>query len=314
MNFVFLMDPLSTIKMKKDTTFICMYEAYRRGHSVFYLAEGGITLENIKGSFKVIKVIPQKKEKQPFIIEKTVYLSEKEIAVIFIRTDPPFDEEYLMQTWLLERFRDKIPMINDPVGIRTVNEKVWVSQFTSIVPKTLISRQKADIFRFIKREKDVIVKPTGQFGGCSIFHLRAGDENTNVTVETLSRNYSQEIVVQEYLPEAKKGDKRILLLNGEPLGAVLRVHSKDDHRNNFFAGGQPKRTVINKNDIRIIETLKPYLHKLGLNFVGIDIIGDRLIEVNVTSPTCLQEMNSIYRLNLERKVIDFAESLIAQFK
>ena len=313
MNFVFLMDPLPAIKIKKDTTFILMLEAYRRKHDIYHLAEGSMTLENGRGIFKVTKIIPQKNEKKPFIIKKEALLTEKEIDILFIRTNPPFPYEYLIQTWLLERFRNQIPMVNDPAGIRTVNEKIWVSQFTSVIPKTLISRQKERILRFIQQEKDVILKPTGQFGGCSIFHVRQGHENTKVAVETLSRNYTQDIVVQKYIPEAKKGDKRILLLNGEPLGAVLRVHPPDDHRNNFFAGGHPAKTVINKNDYRIIELLRPHLRRLGLCFTGIDIIGEHLIEVNVTSPTCLQEMNKLYHLRLEKKVIDFAENLAVNF-
>ena len=142
-----------------------------------------------------------------------------------------------------------------------------------------------------------------------MFHIRQGDVNANVILETLTQNFSRDIIVQKYIPQAKDGDKRILLLNGEPLGAMLRMHSKDDHRNNLFAGGKALPAEINARDRDICAVLKPYLQKLGLYFVGIDILGDYLIEVNVTSPTCLQEINHLNDQNLEQQVIEFAEKL-----
>ena len=164
--------------------------------------------------------------------------------------------------------------------------------------------------RFIQTKKDVIVKPINGFGGQSVFHLQPNGPNRNVILETLTNRWQREIIVQAYVPEAKNGDKRILLLNGEPLGAVLRLHGQDDHRNNFFAGGKPQPCEITSRDREIIHTLKPHLQALKLYFVGIDVIGDYLIEVNVTSPTCLQEINTLYNKSLEFQVIEFAERLI----
>ncbi len=304
------MDPLETVKIEKDTSFILMLAAHRKGHKVYYLADGGITLKEEKVFFDVTEVIPQRVAKTPFIRKSSTTLSQDNVHAVFVRLDPPFNEKYLMNTWLLDRLPGNIVVINNPSGIRTVNEKIWAAQFTSIIPKTIVGRNKAQLKAFLAKEKAVVAKPTNGYGGSGIFVIRMGDQNTNVILETLSQNWSREIILQKYIPQAKNGDKRILLLNGEPLGAVLRLHAKDDHRNNFFAGGKPMPTAITAQDQKIIKALKPHLQALGLYFVGIDIIGDYLIEVNVTSPTCLQEMNRLYKVRLENKVILFAEGLI----
>ena len=254
------------------------------------------------------------KKEKPFIIGPKVILTDQSVDAVFVRNDPPFDQQYLMNTWLLDRLSHHIPVINSPRGLRTVNEKIWASQFTSIVPRTLVTRDRADMMRFIAKEKDVIAKPTDAFGGQMVFRVKKNDSNINVILEALTQRGTREIILQQYIPAAVKGDKRILLLNGEPLGAVLRVHAPGEHRNNFFAGGKPVAAKITPRDKEIISILKPHLQRLGLYFVGIDVIGDYLIEVNVTSPTCLQEMNRLYKKHLENQVIDFVEDLIAKRK
>lgn len=309
MKFVFLMDPLGSVKIKKDTTFILMIGADRRGHEVYFLPEGGITLANGKLFFQVTRVIPQFSEKRPFKILGEKRLSEDEIQVLFVRTDPPFDMHYLMATWLLDRLAQRIAIINDPAGIRSTNEKIWATQFSRLLPPTLISSRKPELLAFLEKQTVAVAKPTDGHGGKSVFIIRRGDVNTRAILETLTHDYTQEIVLQKFIPEADKGDKRILLLDGEPLGAVLRVHSAQDHRNNFFSGGHPQTAAITARDKEIIKILKPHLQQRGLYFVGIDILGDYLTEVNVTSPTCLQEMSRLYGQTLEDKVIRFAEQL-----
>ncbi len=309
MKFLFLMDPLENIVYDKDTTFMLMLGAHRRGHEVYFLPKDGISLIDSKLLFHVIKVKPQAVVHEPLIEEHVAHLSQDEIHAVFIRPDPPFDAQYLMNTWLLDHLPQHIPVINNPTGVRTVNEKVWAAQFTSIVPSTIISSNKQDLLEFVTKHKNIIAKPTNAFGGQSVFHLEAGHTNVNVILETLSNLYNNAIILQAYVPESKNGDKRILLLNGEILGALLRVHGEGEHRNNFYAGGKPYPTTISARDREIVETLKPHLRQLGLHFVGIDILGDYLIEVNVTSPTCLQEMNRLYNEKLEEKVITFVESL-----
>ena len=313
MNYVFLMDPLENVVVEKDTSLALMVGAHRKGHKVYFLPDGGIVRKNNKLQFHVREVTPQYKKNEPFIDHGAVVLVQDDVHVIFIRTDPPFDEQYLHNTWLLDLLPEYIPVINAPSGIRTANEKIWATQFISIIPETLIGSQKRELLEFVKAQKDVIAKPTDSFGGQSIFHIKTNESNTNVILETLTKNWTHDIILQKYIPEAQKGDKRILLLDGEPLGAVLRLHAADDHRNNFFSGGKPLSIDITKRDQEIIDHLRPELKRLGLHFVGIDIIGDYLIEVNITSPTCLQEMNKLYHCHLEDSVIKFSEKLVDQF-
>ena len=310
MKFLFLMDPLEGIIYEKDTTFLFMLGAHARGHEIYYLPKDGISLVEGKLYFHVLKVIPQAIAHMPFKEEYTVRLSQDDIHAVFVRPDPPVDEQYITNTWLLDHLPKKIAVINNPSGIRTVNEKIWASQFKSITPPTIISANQGDLLSFINKYKNIIAKPTNAFGGTSVFHIQKGNTNTKVVLETLTQRYSKAIIVQKYIPESKNGDKRILLLNGNILGALLRVHKNGEHRNNFFAGGKPKVATINTRDKKIIAILKPHLQKLGLCFVGIDILGDYLIEVNVTSPTCLQEINRLYNVQLEEKVIDFVEKLV----
>ena len=309
MRYLFLMDPLETVNIKKDTSFAFMESAYERGDQVYYVPKGGIALIEGEAVFKATQVQPQRIAAQPFIVGKTSRLSAAEVDAVFIRPDPPFNEEYLMNTWLLDHAARETLVINDPSGVRTVNEKVWATQFVNLLPRTVITRDVQDYHEFLNARGDIIVKPTNGHGGKSVFRVQRGDLNANVVFETLTNMGRQEVVVQEYLPAADEGDKRILLLDGDYLGAVLRVHGDDDHRNNFFSGGHAQEAVITPREREIMATLKPELQRLGLHFVGIDIIGDTLVEVNVTSPTGIQEASEYAGERLADRVIDFVEGL-----
>ncbi len=309
MNFVFLVDKYDTWNVHKDTSFIFMIGAQRRGHTVHLLHEGGTTRKNGQVLMSATRVTAQMNPDKPFTDEQSVILTENDIDIVFIRTDPPFDEAYLMQTWLLDLLPKHIPVINEPAGIRQCNEKIWATQFTDLLPPTLVSSQREEIVKFIDEYKMVVAKPANGFGGQGIIKL----SNTNYVIESLSKltnKWRTEIIVQQYIKEAEIGDKRILLLNGEPIGAVLRVHGQDDFRNNFMAGGSAQPTEITERDLDVCARLKPYLQEMGLYFVGIDMLGDYLTEINVTSPTCVQEINSLQNVQLEDQVIDFAEKLI----
>jgi glutathione synthase len=312
MKFVFLMDPLESVIFEKDTTFVLMLGAKERGHQIYFLPSDGITLKNGQIVFDVTQVVPQRIKSHPFIIKQKLKLSAKDVDVVFIRTDPPFGEKYLMHTWLLDQLPDNVVVMNRPSGIRTVNEKIWAMQFIALLPPTMVSCHRQELLDFIAKEKDVIAKPTNGHGGKSVFRIKKGDTNTHVILETLSERFQTEIILQKYVPAAAKGDKRILLLNGEPLGAVLRVHAKDDHRNNFFSGGKAYPAKLTARDKEVMGVLKPHLRRLGLYFVGIDMLGDYLTEVNVTSPTCLQEMNRFLGQKLESNVIAFVEGLVRE--
>lgn len=310
MNYVFLMDPLSTVVYEKDTTFMFMLEAKRRGYQVYYLPSGGITKKGEHLLFDVQQVIPQTNSKEPFVLLEKKVLNDSEVDCIFIRTDPPFDLNYLMNTWLLDLISDKVAIINHPNGVRTVNEKIWATQFTSLIPKTLVTSNCDQMRQFMMEEKKIVVKPTDGFGGQHIEILNEYNDRTESILKSLSEDWQRKIILQRFVEESVIGDKRILLLNGEPLGAVLRVHSDGGHLNNFMAGGKPHPTEITQRDLEIIHVLAPKLRALGLYFVGIDVMGDYLIEVNVTSPTCLQEINALSHGCLEQDVITFSEQLV----
>lgn len=309
MNMIFLMDPLETVSFEKDTSFILMRGAHRARHTVFYLKPGNISLINGQVSMDVEEIIPQDSPDPLFEHKGSRTLTDREINVVFIRTDPPFDTDYLTQTWLLDRLPAETLVINSPHGIRTVNEKLWATQFTDLIPRTVVTRSRETFTSFLKEEGRVVLKPTDGFGGQGIFQVKDGDSNANVMFESVTAAGTRDAIIQQWIPEAQDGDKRILLLAGEPLGAVLRVHGDQDHRNNFFAGGHAEATEITERDQQIIDRLKPELLKLGLLFVGIDVIGNHLIEVNVTSPTCLQEMNRLYTQSLEDAVIQHVETI-----
>jgi len=310
MNFLFLMDPLSTVKIEKDTSFIFMIGADRRGHKLWYVPNDGLHLDNLGLSFDATPVVPRMDAAQPFECGDPTRLGQDEIDAVFIRTDPPFDARYLMNTWLLDHLPPSVFVLNSPDGLRTVNEKVWALQFHDLVPESLVTSDISRFKAFLATHGKVVVKPTDGFGGQGVFIIETGDTNDGVIFETLSDHGRCAVIVQTYIPQSAVGDKRILLLDGEPLGAVLRVHGDADHRNNFFAGGKPVATEITERDREIIRTLKPELRRLGLMFVGIDVIGDYLIEVNVTSPTCLQEMNQLSNEHLEERVISYVESQV----
>lgn len=310
MKFLFIMNPLDTVVVETDTTLLLMQGAQEAGHEVYYVRENGLSLIDGKVYFQTTKVGVNRGANSPFIIEGEKRLSQDDIHAVFIRPNPPFDTQYLMNTWLLDQLPKKIAVINKANAIRTVNEKIWAAQFHDLVPPTIVSSNKAELLNFIAKHKNIIAKPANGFGGRSVFHIKSGDTNTKVALETLSDTYQEAIILQRYIPEAAQGDKRILLLNGEILGALMRVHSEDDHRNNGFAGGTFQPTIITDRDKAIVRCIGPQLRELGLYFVGIDILGDYLIEVNVTSPTCLPAMNCFYSESLEKKVIGFVEHLI----
>lgn len=308
MKTVFIADPAESFIIKKDTTHALMNECFRRNHTVYHALPNQISTS---GQNLIIEA-SEYEVSDTHLTRKgdAIPLSQNDIGTIFIRTDPPFDASYLSTTWLLSNFKSQIPIINNPDGIRSVNEKIWVSQFTEFVPTTLISSSKTQLNKFIGTHEKCIAKPLNGYGGSGIFILDKNDPNKNVILESVSRNYTDAIILQEYLEEAKIGDKRVLLLNGDILGATLRVHNASDHRNNFFAGGSAKKADITAKERHIIEQMKPYLRELGLYFVGLDFIGERLIEVNVTSPTCLKEINALNHCQLEVDIIDFVETLI----
>lgn len=307
------MDPLETVNPKKDTTYRFMVGAARRGHEVVYVPKDGISLDGGDVRFDGQRVVPQAPESGALFDHLgEIRLTGDEVDAVFIRTDPPFDATYLMHTWLLDHLPERVFVMNDPTGVRTVNEKIWALQFQDLVPDTVVTPRIERLACFLEKHVRIVVKPTDGFGGEGVFLVGQNDSNAGVIFETLTDHGRRAVIAQSYVPAAEIGDKRILLLDGEPLGALLRVHAEDDHRNNFFAGGSAQATDMTARDRVIIKRLAPRLRELGLHFVGIDIIGEFLIEVNVTSPTCLQEINGLYDLQLEDRITSFVEAKVAE--
>ncbi len=308
MIFLFLVDPLQSLNLVKDTSYPLMQEVQRRGHTIFVVYKDGVYLKKNQLFFNVIEIEINSKHKYPFIITKELVINSKEIDVIMIRLDPPFDSTYLTLTWLFDFVSDNTLMINSALGIRKTNEKICAHHFPEITPPTIITSHIRHYHDFLNKYQKVVVKPLNGLGGQGIFIVDYDDSNKNVIFETSSENNSAYVVVQHYIEASKEGDKRILLLDGKPLGAILRKHSSSDHRNNFFAGGTPHLTEITQHDKHIIRMIKPYLLVNGLHFVGIDIMGKYLIEINVTSPTGLQEINLLEGLQLETDILKWIEN------
>lgn len=292
------MDPLETVIKEKDTSFQLMLACVEKGHDVFYVSKEELSLSKGLVTCIATQVIPNRQLNFPFELQKTVVLTQKEMDYFFIRTDPPFDKQYLTHTWILDQAKAEVVIVNDPTGIRTVNEKIGAMQFKSITPPTLLSSNEEEINAFILKHKKVVIKPTDGFGGKGI----------RIVDKLLTKQLTEYHICQAYLPQASEGDKRILLLNGKPLGAIKRYNASGD-LHNLLAGGKAEPSSVTASDLVIIETIKPYLQQLGLHFVGIDVIGDRLIEINVTSPTCLQELMTFENKRFDLEIVSYVESL-----
>ncbi len=309
MNHVFLIDPPESLNTAKDTSFALMLEAQRQGHAIHIMQRGDISCAARGVTLRTRRATVHDRAADAFDLGGYTTQPAHAFDIIWVRTDPPFDTNYLNDTWLLSQLPLKPLVLNAPQGLRTINEKIWAAQFTEITPPTLITANATEFHEFLHEYTAVVVKPTDGFGGSSVFIVRAGDKNAAVVFETLAK-LSGYVIVQQYLPAATEGDKRILVVEGEILGAVLRVHGDSDHRNNFAAGGKAARAEITETDQNIVATLRPHLKQLGIFFAGIDVIGGRLIEVNVTSPTCLREMQKFTNDNLAEKVLNAATARV----
>ena len=312
MRFVVIMDPVSAISPEADTTFALMEEAERRGHRVDHCLNTDLILDQGRLSARVAQAKTSRTGMPPLELGVPELVSLHEVDAVFVRTDPPFDDNYLWTTQLLEVVKRDTLVLNDPLGLQRANEKLYTCLFAELMPQTLISSYKADIKAFLTRVGgQAVIKPLDGRGGEGVLVLRDGDPNTNAIIELTSRNGTRAVLVQEFLPAVKIGDKRILLLNGDLLGAVLRVPASDEVRSNLRVGGRAVKADIDADDRKIIDTLGPKLRADGLYFVGIDVIGGKLTEVNVTSPTGVQEINALDGVRLETRVLDAVEKRLA---
>jgi glutathione synthase len=297
---LFIIDSPETLKPEKDTSLLMMKTSINLGHQVFFCSFKDISIKkNIP--FGNIKLIDKFDNGLSLFTEKSLNLNS--LDTIFIRKDPPFDKDYLFLTMTLDLLKTT-KVINNPKTLQSHNEKLSILKFPKIIPPTLVSSNYYEFQSFIKKHKSVVCKPIDEMGGNKIFLINQGDPNTKVILEVLSNNFNSLIMLQEYIPDIKYGDKRIIIINGDPIEfGLLRIPQKSDFRGNLAKGGRAKLSRLTKNDLKIINILKPYLINNNLNFVGIDVIGNFLTEINVTSPTGLVEIEQLSKKNVSKKII-----------
>ena len=294
------MDPIENIKPEKDSSFAMMLAMQSQGHEVIYIKPEDIVLKDGVVSSNVYFVAVQDKEEGYFKLLSDQEMNLASLDVIFMRVDPPFNMEYIYLTYLLELVEKEaresahsLLLINNPRSIRDCNEKLFTAWFPQCCPETLVTKRAKQIKRFLTEKKQIILKPLDGMGGESIFYLHEDCKNKNVIIETITKKQTQRIIAQVYLPEAKLGDKRITLIDGEPVShAVLRTPSKDDIRGNIAAGGTTSIVALTDRDKWLCAQVGPVLKAKGLYWVGLDVIGDYITEINVTSPTCLRELEA----------------------
>jgi glutathione synthase len=309
----FLMDPLESVRVDHDSTFTMMLEAQRRGHTVRYFEQGWLRFNGKYAEARMRTVTVRREAGRHFDLKEEAVRPLSSLDVLFLRKDPPVDVEFLHATQMVELCAGKAPVfINSPAGLREANEKLFTLHFPELMPETCVAREHAVLTDFVARHPEgTILKPIDGFAGKGIVFVKPGDRNTRSLLELLTQNGRESIMAQAYVPQSRQGDKRIILVNGDPKGAVLRVPSEDDHRGNMAVGGVPKKTALTDREREICARLKPMLLERGLYLVGIDVLGDYLTEVNVTSPTGLVEINHLDNTCVEAHVIDLAEKLAA---
>lgn len=309
MRIIVVMDPPSTVNVDEDTSFALMLEAQERGHRVEHCLIHDLFLDEGRVCARVRRAHCQRDPARPMTLGEVEDVDLGEVDAVLMRKDPPFDDAYLWATLLLEHARGRTLLVNDPRGLRDANEKIYATYFPELMTDTMVTSDKARIKTFLARlGTRGVLKPLSGAGGEGIFALDPGDPNLNAIIETVTRGGRQLAMVQRYLPEVVKGDKRVLLLDGEPLGAILRVPQGGDLRSNIHAGGRVVAAEIDDDDRRIIAAVAPRLRADGLFFVGLDVIGGKLTEVNVTSPTGIQQMARLMGQNVPARVIDWLEA------
>lgn len=310
MQFVFLMDPIHTINQDKDSTFALMLEAQRRGHTLLYGHPGELWVEHDRprGPLYPTKVRRGSPHFECSGVER-VYLDEAD--AVFMRKDPPFDMSYIFSTYLLDLLVGKTLVINDPIGIKRANEKLYPLNFPQLHPRTLISRDIPTLRAFLDEQGgQMIVKPWDGNGGRGVLFCQKQDRNLSSLLEIATADGRNYVIAQQYVPEVRLGDKRIILVNGEPKGAILRVPSETEHRGNIHVGARVERTKLTERDLEICATIGPSLRRDGLLFVGIDVLGSYLTEINVTSPTGIQELNAFEGTCVEGDILDHVEQCV----
>ena len=285
------MDPIENINIDGDSTFAMMLEAQKRGHTLYHYLTQHLSMrgrERITAKAHPVRVRAEKGNHYEFGAMETIDLAKTD--VVLMRQDPPFDMAYITATHILEHIHPKTLVVNDPAEVRNAPEKLFVTHFPGLMPPTLITTDRAEIDAFRDEFKDIIIKPLYGNGGAGVFRIKPDDENLGSLYEMFTQRSREPMIVQRYEPAVRAGDKRIILVDGKPAGAILRVPAQGESRANMHVGGKAIKTGLTKREIEICETIGPELAKRGQIFVGIDVIGDWLTEINVTSPTGIHEV------------------------
>lgn len=295
-----VMDPIATINIKKDSTFEMIWQAQALGWQIEYLEMNDLFIDNGVARARMRSLSAHQDANHWFDLGDTRVEPLGDLDAILMRKDPPFDMEFVYSTYILELAEQQGALVvNSPQALRDCGEKTYCAWFPDLCPQTIITREASDFKTFLAEHQDIIVKPLDGMGGTSIFRIQTGSPNINVIIETLTDYGQRYAMAQTFIPEISDGDKRILVVNGEPVPFVLaRMPAKGETRGNLAAGGRGVARPISDSDLKIAHTVGPELVKRNILFAGLDVIGDRLTEINVTSPTCIKEINEAYQTNI----------------
>ncbi len=301
-----VMDPIEAINPKKDSSLAMLLAAQKRGWQLYYMQQQDLSVRDGKLHVRAQTVTVSDDLDNWFELNEPQQIPAKALDVILMRKDPPFDMQYIHSTYLLELAEaEGVLVVNKPQTLRDANEKLFTAWFPQCCPATLVSRDMSQLRGFLDEHGDIIIKPLEGMGGASIFRLKQGDPNISVALETLTQHGGQYIMAQRFIPEITAGDKRILLVDGEPMPyALARIPAKGETRGNLAAGGRGEGVPLSERDRWICQQVGPTLKQKGLLFVGLDVIGDYLTEINVTSPTCIRELDAQFELDIGAALMD----------
>jgi glutathione synthase len=301
------MDPIEGVDIDADSTFALALEAQRRGHALFHYLPPNLAYRDGTVSVRARPLTVRREHGDHFTLGEPLALNLATMDIVLMRQDPPFDMAYITATHLLEHLPPQTLVVNDPAHVRNAPEKLFVTEFPDLMPPTLITSSRDEIVAFRREFKDIIVKPLFGGGGAGVFHIAPEDENLNALLEMFAEIYREPVMAQQYLPMVREGDKRIILIDGRAAGATNRIPQPGEARSNMHVGGKPVKATLNERDREICKAIGPSLRERGLVLVGIDVIGEYLTEINVTSPTGLQEINRFDNVALEVEIWDVIE-------